>query len=431
MRADAAHLTARVWDEARKALFGTVITRAQDPPRMYVEMYRRQLTPGGWIAQEQREAAEVISDRPFVATDPVALHEQGWARTDPAGTVYFGPDAELLLSDFFLEDHCFRAVTTENRRLGLEFSPHRRRKVPEIAGTLWLDPATMKLRSLDFRFVNLDLPDRVLREARFGGRLTFDRLATGGWYIRDWNILTPYLRRHVRINRNDYVVAWYQDVGGTARPIGAQGPMTTVVGQVFDSIAHQPIAGASISLGGAPLAISDSAGQFRFEVDRQGDYLVTVSHPTLTAVGLAPLRDSVRIEGREVRLDLASPSAEAHLALLCRRDVRRPHLGVLSGMVIDGPSEHDVSYQFEVPRSVARPQAALGYEANTVTSRVFHRGDISVVQVTTRPGRPFYICGLDRGVPIRLTDSLPGLPRRARDVAGSRDRVHVMLLGPS
>lgn len=429
MRAETAHLTARVWDEARKALFGTVITRAQDPPRMQVELYRRQLTPGGWIAHERRETLEVISDRPFVAADPVELHEQGWARKDAAGTEYFGPDAELLLSDFFLEDHCFRAVATEDRRLGLEFSPHRRRKVPEVAGTLWLDPATMELRSLDFRFVNLELPDRVLRSARFGGRVTFDRLPTGGWYIPDWSILTPYLHRQVRINRTDYVVAWYQDVGGTASPIGAQAPVTAIVGQVFDSLAGRSLAGASISLGGAALAVSDSAGQFRFELDRQGDYLVTVSHPSLAAVGLSPLQDSVRVRGREMRLDLASPSAETQLALLCRRDVRRPNLGVLSAMVIDGPQDQDISFQIEVPRSVARPQAGVGYVANSVSSRVAHRDDIAVVQVTTRPGRPFYVCGLDREVPIRITDSLPGLPRRVRDVAGGRGRVHVMVLG--
>ncbi len=429
MRAESAQLTSRVWEEARKALFGTVLTRTQDPPRMEIELFQRRLTPSGWIAWEQTAHGTVLSDRPFTTADPAELHQHGWVRPDAAGTVYYGPDAEMLLSDTFLEDHCFRAVATDDQRLGLEFSPNRNRKVPEIAGTLWLDPKSMELRSLEFRFVNLEIPDRILRDARLGGRLTFDRLATGGWYIRDWNILTPFLERRVRINRTDYVIAWYQDVGGTARPEGGSPPPVVVTGQVFDSLAGRPLAGAAISFGGTTVVVSDSTGAFRVELMREGDYVVTVSHPELTVVGLEPMRDSVRVRAPGVRLDLTSPSAEAQLALLCPRDVRRPGLGALSAVGFEGAAEQDVHVQVEVPRSAARPQKALGFEGgNTVTSRVLHREDVTAVQVTTRPGRPFYICGIDRNVPLQVIDSVPGLPLRVRDVGPGRARVHPMLL---
>jgi len=154
-----------------------------------------------------------------------------------------------------------------------------------------------------------------------------------------------------------------------------------------------------------------------------------VSHPMLTVVGLEPMRDSVRVRAPGVRLDLASPSAEAQLALLCPRDIRRPALGALSAVQLEGPSEQDIHFHVQVPRGSARPQKALGYEGgNVVTSKVLHRDEVTVVQVTTRPGRPFYICGLDRDVPMQVFDSLPGLPLRIREVGAGRARVHTMLL---
>ena len=101
-----------------------------------------------------------------------------------AGTdslVYYAPDAEVLLSDAFLETHCLRAVAPPTGRAGqlglaVEPVPRRGAKRADVRGTLWIDTASFELR--DFEFEYTDLPPTV-PEGRAGGRVGFGRLADG------------------------------------------------------------------------------------------------------------------------------------------------------------------------------------------------------------------------------------------------------------
>lgn len=60
--------------------------------------------------------------------------------------MFYAPDAEVLLSDAFLDSHCFslREATVQGEaRLGLTFEPVPGRTIPEVRGVLWWTPKTL------------------------------------------------------------------------------------------------------------------------------------------------------------------------------------------------------------------------------------------------------------------------------------------------
>ena len=84
------------------------------------------------------------------------------------GSEFWAPDAGVLLSDSFLDTHCLRIRAGGSELVGLDFEPVPNRDVADIAGTLWLDPATAELQRVDFRYVNLPVP-HWLMDASPGG----------------------------------------------------------------------------------------------------------------------------------------------------------------------------------------------------------------------------------------------------------------------
>jgi hypothetical protein len=74
-------------------------------------------------------------------------------RREGKENVFYAPDEQVLLSDRFVEEHCFQVARGEGSSeglFGLQFSPAKRRNVNDIAGTLWVDSASAELRYLDF-----------------------------------------------------------------------------------------------------------------------------------------------------------------------------------------------------------------------------------------------------------------------------------------
>jgi hypothetical protein len=95
----------------------------------------------------------------------------------------------VLVSEAFLDRHCFRVRRNVRRGLiGLAFEPVFDRVVPDVRGVLWLDTAEVALRSLEFRYVGLP---RWAPEAHVGGRVEFDRLPGGAWFMRSWWMRAP------------------------------------------------------------------------------------------------------------------------------------------------------------------------------------------------------------------------------------------------
>src|SRR6185503_11701153 len=108
---------------------------------------------------------------------------------------------EVLLSDQFLADHCFRVEAGTGWRakdVGLGFEPIPKRKTPDVRGVLWLDGRTAELRTLEFTYTWLPFDERP---GDFGGTVDFFRMLSGQWIVRNWRIRTPEFGRQQFIER--------------------------------------------------------------------------------------------------------------------------------------------------------------------------------------------------------------------------------------
>ncbi|MGH7565186.1 MAG: TonB-dependent receptor, partial [Gemmatimonadota bacterium] len=188
--------TARVWEEARKALNATAWTQRQGLLRYAVRSTERRLDP--WTQNVEDERTEtrrgVSRGSPYVALDANRLAQGGFAHLDAETQVYYAPDATTLLSSWFLDNHCFQVVPVSEAEpglVGLSFEPIAEGNQIDVRGTLWLDARTAELSRLDFGYTGLP---RSMGRIEAGGRVEFDRLATGEWIVPRWRIRMPVVR---------------------------------------------------------------------------------------------------------------------------------------------------------------------------------------------------------------------------------------------
>ncbi len=181
---------ATLWEEARKALATTEWTEREAAFLFEHALYERQLDAR--TLQVVSDARRTERVRQTFHTLPVErLLEDGFIQRSDSITDYFGPDASVLLSDQFLEQHCLRVQDQDDGTgalVGLAFEPVGRR--PGIRGTLWLERSTAELRHLEFTYPN---PPVRIPSDDVGGRIEFARLPTGEWIIQRWWIRTPRL----------------------------------------------------------------------------------------------------------------------------------------------------------------------------------------------------------------------------------------------
>ncbi len=218
---------AALWEEARKALSVSAWAGEEDRVRVALVQFRRQLDGQGKVVSEQLTGSEEGPSRtPFASAPAEQLARDGYRQVRRNETWYFAPDANTLLSDAFLDTHCFRAVVgrgAEEGLVGLAFAPAGRRSVPDVQGTLWIDRRTRELRHLDYRYTRLPL---VEDHRLVGGRVEFERLPNGAWIVDRWFIRMPLTRAPYRVGRNvgQPVLIGFVESGGEVREIrDAQG----------------------------------------------------------------------------------------------------------------------------------------------------------------------------------------------------------------
>jgi hypothetical protein len=214
--------TATLWDEVRKALTAEVITAASQETERAVRRFRQSRTMAGVLESDSTVAAYRTTASPFVSPPMERLAREGFIISSGGGFQFHGPDARTLLEPAFLETHCYLVSRhpTDSTLIGLGFAPTREVKKANVRGVLWVDRATSQLESLEFEYVNVP---RAARAPGIGGRVEFERLATGTWIVRDWHIRAPRRRPTVRqLGRHaltrDTLVG-YLDQGGSARPV--------------------------------------------------------------------------------------------------------------------------------------------------------------------------------------------------------------------
>ncbi len=191
VRPEEGYATYVLWEEARKALQVTEHTAAGY--RFDAVMYQRHVNLWGEaLEQGDTQFVSMAGRHPFRSVPIEELEEQGFARKAEEGTYYYGPDAEVLLSDGFLDSHCFRYRTAGDVVVGLAFEPVRKvRDRVDVEGVLWLDRETSHLRTLEFSYTGVARPTHLGTGPGPYGQMVFDQLPSGGWIVREWWIRTP------------------------------------------------------------------------------------------------------------------------------------------------------------------------------------------------------------------------------------------------
>jgi len=218
-----------LWDEIRKALEISLVVQRERLIAFRIESIRREWSADlGSISADTTVVGVGRSEHPYVSAGAELLLGGGFVQGEPGQRRFYGPDANVLLSDEFLFAHCFSladtddgagVVDTDDRAgvVGLTFEPLPSREVPDIAGTLWVDTATAELEHLEYRYVGL----QWLPPHEGGGRVTFSHLPSGAWIVSDWYIRMPRvgLVRGPESPIEVSVIAGYVDVGGRVHPL--------------------------------------------------------------------------------------------------------------------------------------------------------------------------------------------------------------------
>ncbi len=190
----AGETTARLWEEARKALAVAAWVQSRTTLRFRIARYHRILDPVRMrVIDEQRTVrAGYGMASPFRSISAEQLADSGYMRAGPANEyfMYYAPDADVLLSESFVDLHCFHVRTEkppEPGWIGLAFEAIRRDR-PDIRGVLWLDRETAELRTIEFHYVNLPWD---VDPAAQGGFIALTRVPTGPWIVSRWWIRMP------------------------------------------------------------------------------------------------------------------------------------------------------------------------------------------------------------------------------------------------
>jgi hypothetical protein len=218
--------TATVWEEARKALEATARTSGLGLYRYVIRRHERELDARGrQVRSEQSRLERQLVTIPFGSLNVDDLLDRGFVHDDDDGTIYYAPDADVLLSDPFLDTHCMSLAEGKDEAeglIGLRFRPTEDRGVPDISGVLWLDRDDGELQWLDYRYEFLDVPN----SERLGGKIQFHGLPDGTWIVREWYIRMPVLQvRAGRARARPRLVGLKEEGGLVVRVTNLQGDL--------------------------------------------------------------------------------------------------------------------------------------------------------------------------------------------------------------
>jgi hypothetical protein len=421
VRPESALETARVWEEARKVLTSAAWTQEASLYRFEVTHHERDLDARSLqVHSERRNSGTTRARHPFASIPAGTLSERGFVQTTSNGTYYYAPDAEVLLSDKFMDDHCYRIEARGDSLIGLAFEPIPGRDVPEIRGVLWLHRKTAELHHLEYGYVNL--PVSVPTD-KLGGRVEFRRLPTGAWIVERWALRMPQVslvdQRGLTVGgmpaerRHEQRLAGIREVGGevtgTFTRDGArvkEVPRMTVAGVVFDSASATPLSGAMVFLSGTQFsATTDDEGRFVLEGVPEGEYLAAFSHPVLESAEAPPAPRSVTVRrGEATTVALTVPPLRVATRTPPKHATTR--VVAVEGVRVVGRSEFERRARSGSGRYITR--ADIERERPHATTEIFRRlPGVEVIGGTIRlrgAGTPF-ASGLSA-----LTRAAPGFP---------------------
>jgi hypothetical protein len=405
-RPNQARQVAALWDEARTALTATRISSRDRLVRARISRYLLAIDPDniGTIHESLNEL-EASLDRLFTSLSADSLAQVGFWQDMPGDSVeFYGPDAEVLLSDAFRRDHCYTVVDGGRERrgvIGLSFEPAVRRPLPDVRGTLWLDARTFDLRFIEFRYTRLPYGEA---SNRVGGEVHFARLDNGAWIVRRWFIRMPQYRRNtaapaVLREAFDSLATIYRlmEEGGsiTVEGLGRSPSPATLTGAVVDSTGR-PFGGALVRLAGTPYgATVDPRGRYRLDSLPPGAYSLIVEHDGYTLFGTVAAQAYVSLgEGASVEANMRAARSRQIIAGMCRG--RRPEArrATLRVIMLDSASTEPFP---NVPFRVSWAEAGSGvtWQEQRLTGTTDRTGAVN-------------FCGLPARVPLEVVIERPG-----------------------
>jgi carboxypeptidase family protein len=168
------------------------------------EGYRR-MVPVAGPTQDSVAVQGRLAGWPIQSADPDSLRRSGFVQGEwptpgsmnersGVGPMYYGPDARVLFTDWFLASHCISVESQSGRSAAgtliiARFKPAKNtRKAASLQGSLEFDRSSLALRSLSFQFA--DRPRWAPPESA-GGEIRFARLPDGAWLPVNWKMRAP------------------------------------------------------------------------------------------------------------------------------------------------------------------------------------------------------------------------------------------------
>jgi hypothetical protein len=330
-----------LWEQVRTGLLATVVAREANPATMRRLLFDRVIERGGGVQSQAVRIDSARTDRAFGAALSVDEFLRNGFKSDSGGMdVFYGPDADILLSDGFAAGYCFRIADRDAGRpgqIGLAFGPAERSKErTDIDGTLWVDSVGRRIVDIDYAYLGLEPRVMALHP---GGRSSFRTMANGVVLLDRWSIrligasgdsTTTFVRGAA--DRNP--VLYVREVGGEIAfaewPDGTRwaAPLGTLRGRATRD--GSPARDVTIHLLETDYAAAtDSAGAFEIRELLPGPYDVRIEHDQLARVGLL-LPTGVRFVAARDSTQLAAvpiPSAEDFTWGTCKNDPKRGRAG--------------------------------------------------------------------------------------------------------
>ena len=342
LRAEPATVTYGAWEQVRAALTAAQLTAGNRMLEARMISYARMVEPRrGRVLRQSARAREGLTAKPFVSLDAASLSRNGYVVGDAIGTTYYAPDIDVLLSDVFIDDHCLQITRdADSANLAIAFTPNRTRsRIPEIAGTVWIDRKTSELRRLQFDYVNIP-PEQ--QAGNPGGTIDFVRLRNGAWMISRWSIRMPVTQKRLEnrgvpgFDSERFVVREVRVEGSELTYVLRRGdtlwarPALTLTGVVTDS-AGRPLPGSLVEARGSDQsAETDETGRFVLEEMLPGEYELDVRSPALQRAGLFFTTPFLFMDSSTVAA-IRVPTAEQLLMPSCRLELDS---GVVAGRVL-------------------------------------------------------------------------------------------------
>lgn len=403
---------AQLWAQARDGLLAAIVARDAKPADIETLTFDRSYTPREQrLLSHRHRIRSGRTTRTFQATTTAArFAEHGYVVEDRTGRTFNAPDADVLLDESFAATHCFKLVAGSGARaaqIGLAFAPARpRRGIVDVEGVLWMDRAKPALRTLEFRYTELD---RLSAAAKAGGSVDFDTMENGVVIITRWLLRMPVLQTR-RVSSMTYgeasrmtsdvslaeigesggmvVAAKWPDGASWSQPVGA------VTGTVVEAGTQRPIAQALVTFAGAWDTVrTDTAGRFVLPTVLAGRYDV-VAIDTAFAPYVEPrsVRRTMDVEQRPTSgVVFELPSRDDAIRRLCAGGSMSPRSSLLLGRIRGAPV--GAADKLEVRVAWQDDYVVNGGSAGV---REAQR------TIDPDPAGNFYVCGVVRERPISI-----------------------------